>query len=150
MNVSAINLKDKESFRHWSQVTLRFSDQDSLGHINNCAYTTYIELARVRFLGGLLDLDTHPGINFTLANLSVDYWQEIFFPGTLDVGARVLKLGNKSVTTGYGVFKDGKCVTTATCVNVFFDMSVRKSIVIPEDIRSSLEKDPMQGNTNLN
>ena len=62
----------------------------------------------------------------------------------MQIGARVLKLGNKSMTTGYGVFLDGSCRATAECVNIYFRKDSRETITIPPDIRAELEADPMQ------
>jgi len=139
-----IDLTNRDNFAFFTDVSIRFSDQDDLGHINNCSYVAYTETARVEFLGGLLDEEKHPGINFILARISVNYLKEAFYPGIIEIGARILKLGNKSMTTGYGLFKEGECVATAECVNIYFEMESRQTIQIPEDIRASLEADPMQ------
>ena len=133
-----------DSFAHWTPVTIRFSDQDSMDHVNNCAFATYVELSRVLFLKALIDRQQNPGIDFILASLKIDYRRELHFPGTVMVGARVLKLGNKSVTTGYGLFKDKECVATSESVNVFIELAGRKTIQIPPFIRAALEADPMQ------
>jgi acyl-CoA thioesterase FadM len=53
----------------------------------------------------------------------------------VDVGARLIKLGSKSLTSGYGVFLDNNCIATAESVNVFYDMAMRKSVVSPEDVK---------------
>ena len=49
----AVDLTNRDSFRHWTPVTIRFSDQDPLQHVNNVAYAAYFEAARTMFLGGL-------------------------------------------------------------------------------------------------
>ena len=138
------DLSHMDTFAHWTPVTIRFSDQDSMGHVNNCAFAAYVELSRVIFLKALVDHEQNPGIDFILASLKIDYKRELHFPGTVMVGARVLKLGNKSVTTGYGLFKDEECVATSESVNVFIELSERKSIQIPPFIRAALEADPLQ------
>jgi len=139
-----MDLTERSNFAFFTDITIRFSDQDDLGHINNCSYVAYVETGRVEFLGGLLEADKHPGINFILAHIAVDYIQESHYPGVMEVGSRILKLGNKSMTTGYGLFKDSACVATAKCVNIYFEEANRQTIVIPDDIRASLEADPMQ------
>ena len=45
---------------------------------------------------------------------------------------------------GTGMFLDGEAVAIAESVNLFFDMRIRKTIPIPDDIRAQLEADPMQ------
>ena len=66
-----IDLSKAHSFAFWSPVTIRYSDQDELGHINNCSYIAYVEAGRVAFLGGLLDPASHAGIDFILAHIAV-------------------------------------------------------------------------------
>lgn len=144
MNTENINLKSRDSFRYWTPVTIRFSDQDPLGHVNNVAYAAYIEAGRTMFLGGLLDPEENAGIDFVLARVVIDYVKETHYPGTVDVGMRVIKLGNKSITTGYGVFVGDDCVATCESVNVFFSVAERKTVRIPDTVRANLEADPMQ------
>ena len=140
----AIVLSNADSFAFWTPVTIRYSDQDELGHINNCSYIAYVEAGRVAFLGGLLDPGRHAGIDFILAHIAVDYLKEGHYPGTINVGSRILRLGNKSMTTGYGLFIDNECKATAECVNIYFRPETRETLVVPADIRARLEADPMQ------
>ena len=143
-DITDTNLADRSNFAHFTNVTIRYSDQDELGHINNCSYVAYVEAGRVQFLGGLLSPRLHPGIDFILARITVNYLQEAHYPGIIEIGSRVLKLGTKSLTTGYGLFKDGECVANAESVNIFFEVESRKTIEIPSDIRAKLQKDPKQ------
>ena len=143
-DIPDIDLTDRDNFAYFTNVTTRYSDQDELGHINNCSYVTYVEAGRVQFLGGLLDPNRHPGIDLILARVTVNYLRESHYPGIMEVGSRILKLGSKSMTTGYGLFKDGHCVATAGSVNIYFEVESRNTIEIPTDIRAALEADPTQ------
>jgi len=122
-------------FKHFTPVTLRFSDQDSMGHVNNVAFAAFVEAARTMLIQGLLNQFNHPDLDFILARVVIDYKQELHYPGTVDVGARLINLGSKSLTSGYGVFLDNTCIATAESVNVFYDMAMRKSVVPPEDVK---------------
>ena len=134
------NLTDVNTFRHWTPVSLRFSDQDSLGHINNVAYAAYVEQARVA-LFEKLGRPKDDQIDYILANLQIDYRREMHFPGNVNVGACLLKIGTKSITTGYGLFKDAETIATASSVNVFFNTSTRASVAISDDLRRDLERE---------
>ncbi|MBT3306192.1 MAG: acyl-CoA thioesterase [Alphaproteobacteria bacterium] len=134
------DLTDAATFQHWTPVSLRFSDQDSLGHVNNVAYAAYVEQGRVALIDKLLRT-RGDGIDYILASVQIDYRREMHFPGTVDIGGRLLRIGNKSISTGYGLFKDGINVATASSVNVFFDPATRKTLAIPEALRRVLEED---------
>lgn len=134
------DLTSAATFKRWTQVTLRFSDQDSLGHINNVAYAAYVEQARVALIDSLLRArGKGAGIDYILANVHIDYRREMHFPGVVDIGARLLRIGTKSITSGYGLFKSGVNVATATSVNVFFDPDGGRSVEIPAALRKVLE-----------
>jgi len=139
-----VDLTSRDSFRHWTSVTVRFSDQDPLQHVNNVAYAAYVEAARTMFLGGLLNPDEKAGIDFVLARVVIDFIKETYYPNIIEVGTRVSKLGTKSITTGYGCFVGEECVATSESVNVFFSTVERKTVAIPASVRASLEADPMQ------
>ena len=43
----APDLADRASFGHWTPITLRYSDQDPLGHVNNAAYLVYLGIGMI-------------------------------------------------------------------------------------------------------
>ena len=119
MTGEEVDLTDPASFRHWVTDTVRFSDQDAVGHVNNVAVAAYVETGRVTHgheLAEALGLDGEEG--FVLARLAIDYRRESYFPGEVRVGTRVLRVGTTSYAIGHGVFKDGVCIATAECVLV--------------------------------
>jgi acyl-CoA thioester hydrolase len=134
------DLTRRETFPHFTPVTVRFCDTDKLGHVNNVSIASYVEVGRCDLYYRLLqDAGTDATIDFVLARAAIDFRREIFYPGTVEVGSRFIKLGNRSVTTGYGVFVGDACVATAECVNVFFDMSTRTSVAPTGALRTLLE-----------
>ena len=140
--MAQIDLTRRESFRHWSPVTIRFSDQDSLGHINNVALAQYFEVGRTAYIYDLIRAAGCEGaIEFILARLVIDYRRELHYPGAVEVGARLTRLGTKSLTTGYGIFLGDACVATSEAVNVFYDMQTRRSTVPPTEMRALLERE---------
>lgn len=135
------DLKDRATFTHWSPVTIRFSDQDCLAHINNVALAQYFEVSRTAFVYDVIRLAGPKAIEtveFILARVVIDFVSELHYPGAVDVGARMIRLGNKSMTSGYGIFSGDRCIATSEAVNVFYDMATRSSMVPPEDVRAIL------------
>lgn len=136
-----IDLTTPETFDHWTLVTMRFSDQDSMDHVNNVSIAAYVEQGRVAFFERLMDGLDLPGIDFVLASVHINFRRELHFPGHVDIGTRLIRLGNSSVATGIGIFRGGTCVATAESVNVFFDMTKRASIPVPAPVRARIGKD---------
>ncbi len=137
--MSETDLTSRESYRHWTPVTIRFCDQDSLAHVNNVALAAYVEAARTTYIYELIRKGGMAGLEFILARVLIDFHRELHYPGAVEVGARLVRIGNKSITTGYGVFSGAHCIATSECVNVFYDLETRKTVVPPESVRRALE-----------
>ncbi|MGI9385672.1 MAG: acyl-CoA thioesterase [Methyloligellaceae bacterium] len=133
------DLTKRESYPHWTAVTIRYSDQDSMGHVNNVSIAAYFEVARVQMVQTVLNRFDHPELDFILARVAIDYHNEFHYPGTVDVGARLMRLGNKSMTSVYGLFLGDRCLATSEAVNVFFDIEKRQSVVPPDNVRAALQ-----------
>ena len=139
-------LTARATFRLYTPVTIRFSDTDMLGHVNNVAIAAYFEAARCELFyklmaeGGVAKRGSgEENIDFVLARVAIDFRREFFYPGTVEVGSRFIRLGNRSVTTGYGLFVGDVCQATAEAVNVFFDLDTRSPVPPPPGVRRLLE-----------
>jgi acyl-CoA thioester hydrolase len=121
------------------KILARYADVDPLWHINNVAIAQYYEEARVTAgarLFGDVRIPTPAGERVLVAHQSIDYLHEASYPGTLDVGIGVLKVGNTSYTFAMGMFQDGRCVSVSNAVMVFADD--KGPARIPEHFRERL------------
>lgn len=138
-----INIRDRASYRIWTSHTIRYNDQDPLGHVNNAVYSTFFEAGRTDFIKPMLDeiADITTTLDFVLARITIDFLKELPYPGTVDIGTRVLRLGTKSMTFANAVFKGGtdECVATCEAILVFFDLERRSSVEPPQKLRKLLE-----------
>ena len=132
------DLTSRDTFRHWTPVTIRYSDQDPMAHINNTAMAAYVEAARCAFIYDLIRTGGMQGLEFILARLTIDYRRELHYPGTVEAGARLIRVGNKSLTTGIGIFRAEECIATSESVNVFYDLTRRKTVAPSARIREIL------------
>lgn len=123
----------------WTSDTLRYGDTDRQGHVNNAVFATFCESGRVSFLyDEKLDL-RGPGTNFVIVRLELDFRAELLYPGTVDIGTRVLSVGSRSFRLGQAVFKGELCAATAECVMVLIDDATRRSTPLPPQLRAWLE-----------
>lgn len=135
-----LDLSAPKTFRHWHRITIRSADEDPLGHVNNTIYAVWIEVARVMLIKPYLDASPD-WMNTVLASMKIDFLSETQFPGDIDVGARLVQIGNRSLRSAYGVFRDGHCLATSRCVNVYFDMRSRRSTAPTDEMRNIMERD---------
>ncbi|HEX5078597.1 MAG TPA: thioesterase family protein [Geminicoccaceae bacterium] len=133
-----LDLTDSAGYRHWTTITIRYRDLDPLGHINNAVYSEWFEAARVlltrSFSSGQPDW-----LLTALARMTINFLAETSWPGEVEVGGRLLGMGNRSFRSAYGVFRDGRCLATAECVSVWFDRRARGSVPPPAEVRQAME-----------
>ncbi|MGI9500212.1 MAG: acyl-CoA thioesterase [Geminicoccaceae bacterium] len=134
------DLTDRGTFRHWHRITIRSTDEDPLGHVNNCVYAEWIEVARVLLIRQYL-AEAPDGVDTVLASMTIDFLNETGFPGEVEVGARLIAVGNRSLRSAYGVFQGAQCLATSRCVNVFFDMQTRRSTAPTDAMRVIMKRD---------
>ena len=113
-------LADPATHTLWRRDIIRFADLDPLGHVNNVAYMVYFETGRIAFLEelGTPARDRDQGPVFVLAHVAADYIEELYYPGTVDIGTGVRHVGSSSFHLGHGIFRDGVCKAVATSVLV--------------------------------
>lgn len=131
-----------EGYRYLTVVSIRYGDMDTLGHVNNAKFLTYLEQARVGYFrdqklwdGSLSDR------GMIIARAEIDFRA----PMTLDdreayVWTRISRLGNKSfdMTHVVLVLRDGVPVVTADSrtVVVVFDYNANATVSMPDAWRS--------------
>ena len=137
----AIDFTDHAAFAYWSHDKVRFSDVDRYGHINNVAFAVYCESGRVDYLESILPGSTDgKGSGWVIVKLMLEFLSQATFPGQVDVGSRIERIGRSSVTLRQGLFKDAVCFARAESVLVWVDLdSGGRSLPFPADVRSVLE-----------
>lgn len=138
-----LDLTDPANYRHWTTVTIRYRDLDPLGHINNSVYSEWFEAARV-MLTRKLSAAGPEWMTTALARMTINFLAETTWPGEVEIGGRLLGIGNRSFRSAYGVFRDGRCLATAECVSVWFDPRERRSVEPPAGVRHAMEAELQQ------
>jgi len=114
-------------------IGLRFRDLDTMGHVNNAVYASYLEQARAAYFDDVLD-ETLADVGSVLAHLEIDYRQPIEYDdGTVTVATRVPSLGESSIPMRYEVRTPEAVAATAETVQVVFDREAERPVSIPVD-----------------
>lgn len=135
-------LPNPPTFAHWTDVTLRFSDQDALGHVNNTKYPQFFEAGRVAFIRQMMSRFQIP-YRSILASTKINYVQQLHYPGTVRVGTRLIRLGNSSYDLEQVVHRDDAPEQKiATCVStmVFFDYQANRKVPASEELRRAFDQ----------
>ena len=129
-----------EDFPFQSYDKVRYADTDRQGHVNNAAFSTYLETGRVEFLYDPKYSLVAGNTSFVIASLSLRFESEINWPGKIDIGTGVTRIGNSSLSLYQGLFQDGRCVATAETVIVQIADGNRKSYPLSDDAKDFLSR----------
>lgn len=138
------DLPTPDGYRYLTVIPIRYGDMDTLGHVNNAKFLTYLEQARVGYFrdqklwdGGLSER------GMIIARAEIDFRA----PMTLDdreayVWTRVSRLGVKSfdMTHVIMVIRGSQPVVTAESrtVIVVYDYKANATVNLPDAWRSLL------------
>ena len=120
-------LLDPARYPYRTVIEPRYGDLDTNMHFNNVALLGMLEEARVRFhrITGYYDL--HEEFSSMMANMSIDYLGQGFYPHGLEVHVAAAQMGRTSHTVNQLAMQDGRVVAFARSVIV----SVREGRPVP-------------------
>ena len=132
-------------------IEIRFTDVDSQNHVNHISIIEWIAHARVKLIDDKLNqyehflwkdksIDDKLEFDYVLVNLDISFIKEVFYPGTIEVKAGVLSVGDKSLTTEFFVYSGDEMVAEAQCINVFFRTGDKKTVDISDKLKDILMK----------
>ena len=132
-------------FRFSCPIEIRYADLDPQGHVNNANFLTYFEQARVGYLielGFFSKGQSFLDVGIILADAHVTFLVPVLWGMQLRAGARVARLGNKSISMEYLLSDAGTQTSLATgsTVLVAFDYHLQTSIPVPDVWRSKISE----------
>ena len=138
------------TFAHRHPVAVRFADTDAMGHVNNAAYLTYAESARLAYYEGVtgqpLPLATHGAEEgMILAEIRITYRNQAFYGETLIVETRVDRVGRTSfamvhrLTAPESRYGAARLIAVADSVLVMYDYADERPIPVPGILVEAIE-----------
>lgn len=123
------------------EIQVRYGDLDVMGHVNNCIYFSYFEMARVYYFGKLLGKDWDWKTNGVLvAKNEAEYLEPILLVDQPEIHMWCEKIGSKSFTVAYKIVVGDKICTTGRTIMVCFDAVQNRSIEVPDEMRLVLQE----------
>lgn len=123
-----------EGFDFVHRETVRFRDVDSMGHVNNAVFLTYLEEARIAYLlpfGAEVE-------NMILARVEIDFRAPLRMGDEIEIGVRPSKVGTKSFGLEYEVRSGDTLAAEAKTVIVSFDYESGRTVELPQAWREAL------------
>ncbi|CAB9509682.1 Thioesterase superfamily protein [Seminavis robusta] len=126
-------------YLHFERRQTRFNDTDLFGHINNSVYYQYMDDGVNMHL-----INQGYGAQYPrfVAENGMKYYKPLSFPHDVEIGLRVVQLGNKSVTYDVGLFsaESPELAAQGKFVHVYVDTKTGRPVPIHEDVRAALAK----------
>lgn len=117
---------------------IRYADTDRQGHVNNANFSTFLETGRVEVLYNPEQPILMPGASFVIASLKLDFLNELKWPGQVQIGTGVVKIGNSSITIQQRLFQEGQCTANAETIIVQVDDQTKRSAPLSDNARQIL------------
>jgi acyl-CoA thioester hydrolase len=77
---------------------------------------------------------------FALVKITIEYLGEMHYPGEVEVGTLVRRIGRSSITFGQGMFNGGRCVAVSESVMVLLDATTRRAKPWPAAVPAEIER----------
>lgn len=119
---------------------IRFGDTDRQGHVNNANFATFLETGRVDIIYNPEHRILADGSSFVIASLHLDFIREMTWPGRVDIGTGVLRIGNSSMRLVQSLFQDEQHIAYAESVIVQVNDRTKKSHPLTTDAKSILQQ----------
>ena len=130
------------------RLTVRFSDCDPLGHVNNAVYSTYLEQARFALWRAQAGVELRRAARgegregFILARTEIDFRSEAHEGDELEVRLMLDGFGRTSAAYSYEVVDaaTGRLVANAKSIQVWYDYQAKTPVVLTPDLKERLAK----------
>ena len=129
--------------KHKFKCQVRWGDLDAFMHVNNAAYLTYIQEARVDFtVYSRQRANLQPVlIEMVVAHADIDYINPIYDAGIeIDIDVWVSKIGTSSFVLQYELSKAGTIYAKAKTVQVTVSMDTKSSRPVNDQEREFLSQ----------
>jgi acyl-CoA thioester hydrolase len=133
-------MNDISNYKHKLKINVRFADLDAMQHVNNAAYLTYLEEARIDYFNTLFHRNKERlDFEAVVARIEIDYVHPIVLGDEVEVYTRISQLGHKSVNVEHiiAIKKDSGIIKAATSITklVYYDYKSHNTMQIPEEAK---------------
>ena len=117
---------------------VRYRDTDRQGHVNNAVFAQFLETGRVEILYNSKNELLSSNCSFVIAKVNTSLISEINWPGIVDIGTGITKIGNSSINIIQSLYQNNKLVATSETVIVQMDELTRKSSPLTQKAKQYL------------
>jgi acyl-CoA thioester hydrolase len=139
-------MMSREQFWFFHPFRVRYSEIDAQGVVFNAHYLTYFDTTITEYFRAL-GYDQYAdarktGIDFHIVKSVIEYKAPILFDQELEVGARVVRIGNSSLVLELAIFLKGglDALATGEIAWVYTSQQTHRPVPIPDSIREFIAR----------
>ena len=117
---------------------LRFSDNDSVGHVNNAVYAVMFEAGRTELMEAAGLFERSGPLSAVIVRLEIDFKREMSWPGEVAISSAVSRLGAKSFDIRQRIAKSGLVTAEGISVIALIDRETRRAVPLDPGARTRL------------
>lgn len=137
------NLPEASLFRHHTDLQIRFSDVDVLGHVNNTVYFAFYDTGKARYFESISgQIPDWQHVDKVVANVDCAFISQIVFGEEIEVLTRTVAIGRKSFTLQQMLRakKSGEVKSICTTVMVSIHPDSHIPMEVPADTRRMISE----------
>ena len=121
-------------------IEVRFRDMDSMGHVNNAVYFTYLEMARVAFYRNFMGATQIQDLEMIAAKATCEFRSPATWNDRLLARIWVSRVGTSSFDFDYEITDEnsGRLIATAQTIQVAWDYRTDSKKLVPQRLRELL------------
>ncbi len=86
-----------ENYKSKVSLKIRYDDLDTLGHVNNKVYLSYLEESRIQYMGDVMGYEKKSlDFDVVVGRIDIKYLAPVFFSDEIWAYTRVSRIGEKS------------------------------------------------------
>lgn len=129
------------NYRYKTPISIRFSDMDAYGHVNNAVYLTYFEIARSNYWREVIKWNWNEN-GIILGRSEINYLKPLTLNDEIACYVRTTRIGTSSFDVMHVLVKitpNGEEIcTTGKTVCISYDYGANKSVPIPKSQRQNM------------
>lgn len=135
-------------FHHAIEISVRFSDTDARGHVNNAVYLTFCEMGRIRYwtdvTGETFTSVAEDAESLILAEARIVYRAQTFYGEIVTVQTRATRIGRSSFTLEHRLLaaRPGdppRLVAVGDSILVHYDYAALKASPLTDEQVAAIE-----------
>ncbi|MBD1370827.1 acyl-CoA thioesterase [Hazenella sp. IB182357] len=124
-------------------IEVRPTEIDNMGHVNNAKYLEYMEWSREDWYNkSHLPFQTFAdmGIGTVTVHISINYRKEATLGQHLTISTEPIRIGRSSYVLKHEIVNEkDELVADAEVTSVTIDLALRKSVALPEQLRTRFQ-----------